>query len=78
MPRNDKGSLDETGNRWIMVVKALIEHNCEAPKFGKGILTDCFLSCMVLLHLMSRKAPSSEKMKSPLANCLLGSKDLML
>ena len=49
----NKGSLEETGNILFM---AEIGHKCEAPKFGKGIVTGCFLSCMLLLHFMSTTA----------------------
>ena len=42
----------------------LIENKGEAPRFDRGMVTDCFLSCIVLVNLISRTALSLEEMKS--------------
>ena len=70
----NKESLLEAGNNWIILVIAVIGHKCESPKFGRGMVTGCFLSCMVLVHFMSKTAPWSTEIKKTLASCLLASK----
>ena len=75
--RRKRGESSCAGYRWNINFKALIGHKEEAPKSGIAIVAKFFLSWIVLDHFIRIKAPSCEKMTSPLARCLVLSKVLI-